>query len=148
MAIPATTAAPPAPSFASEAVPRAYHIAFSGAAGAFAGWVFNIIDPVGGAVFGVASYCASSLGRALTNVLHPNETAAKTTAHFLTFIASLAVGALAVSLAGFEITLMGAVGLSLAMTAVVLSLAIIPVCLMVSSPVANCVDNCSAQPHV
>jgi hypothetical protein len=141
MAIPATTAAPPvtavpaappAPSCASEAVLGLYNIALSGGAGALAAWAFTIIDPIGGAIFGVASALTNSLGRVMANV-PGTEAAVKTAVHFLTFIASLAVGAAAVTLAGFQITLMSAVGLSLAM---------IPAWIAVSCS-ANCIGCCA-----
>jgi hypothetical protein len=135
MAAPVTTRAP---SQASEAILGLYNVALSGCAGAFAAWAYTLINPIGGAVFGIAAGCANSLGSVIANSLPVNETAAKTAAHFLTFLASLGIGAFAATLAGFHITLMGAVALSLAM---------IPAWIIVSTS-ATCIGQCNAQPHV
>lgn len=100
---------------ASQVIMGAYNIGLSATTGALAGWAFNIIAPAGGAVFGVAYGIASSLAGTLANYMNVNETATKTALRFLSFAASLAAAAFVTGLAGFPLTLVGAVGLSLAM---------------------------------
>ncbi len=113
MSLPAVTSQPQSP--AMQAATAIAQVFGSAGIGALAGYAFGIINPVGGAVFGATSSLTSTLGNALAEQFGANQTAVKTTLYALSFIASFAVGIAVTTAVGFPITVMGAVGLTLAM---------------------------------
>ena len=99
-----------------RAILIAYDLGLRAAAGAFAGYAWSIINPIGGAIFGLASALTNTAGDAITASTVPmNETAAKTAMRVATFLLSVAAGIIATAAAGYTITVGAAVGLSLAM---------------------------------
>lgn len=84
------------------------------AMGALAGYAFSLINPIGGVVFGATSAMTGLLGNAIAQHLGANQTAVKTTLYALPLIASLVAGMVVTTAVGFPITVMGAIGLTLA----------------------------------
>ncbi len=100
---------------ASQILNGLYEIGVHGAAGALAGWACSIIDPVGGAIFGVSSAFTGVLANTLAERCCMDQTAARIAAFAVSFIASIAVGIIVTTAAGFPLTVLGAVGMTLAM---------------------------------
>lgn len=100
---------------AGQVITEIYHIGVSAGAGALAGLVFGIVNPVGGAIFGAAYAVTSLIGRALINCLPIEEAAAKTALHVASFILSIGIGIIATTYVGFTLTALGAIGMLFAM---------------------------------
>ncbi len=121
MATTSSTVAHPIPqptqprSLASQMLNGLYEIGVGGGAGALAGWACSIIDPIGGAVFGVSSAFTGVLANTLSERLCMDHTAARVAVWAVSFVASIAVGIIATAAAGFPLTVLGAVGMTLAM---------------------------------
>jgi hypothetical protein len=139
MSVDATTSsrAPQSPSQGSQIFNSIYEIGFNAASGAFAGWAFGIINPIGGAVFGASYALTHALASEVASKLHMDQTALKVAAWFVSFIASFGVGMLAATVAGFPITILGSVGMILAMLITSLALRMV-----VSG--AGCLSSCLA----
>jgi len=103
------------PSTGAQIFKAIYEIGFSSAAGALAGYLFNIINPMGGAVFGASMSLSRHVTSALAERFCMDQTALKVTAYLVSFIASIAVGVFSTTAAGFPLTTLGAVGMVLAM---------------------------------
>jgi len=93
-----------------------YEIGISAGAGALAGWVFGIIDPVGGAVFGASYALTSTIGNAIYKKLGMNQTALKIAAALASFAISAGVGIFVATTVGFPVTVLGGIGMVLVMT--------------------------------
>ena len=91
--------------------------------GALAGYAFEIIDPVGGAIFGATAELVVVIGDRLADKLCMNRTILKTAAYAVAFITSIGVGIFVTTAAGFPLTVTGAVGIVL--TSFVTSIGII-----------------------
>ncbi len=101
---------------AARGILTAYDFGLRAAAGAFAGYSWSIISPIGGAIFGLASAITNTIGDYIAESAVPmNETAAKTALRVATFLFSVAAGIIATSALGFTMTVGSALGLSLAM---------------------------------
>ncbi len=103
------------PSAASQILQGVYEVGVSAGAGALAGYMFSLINPVGGAVFGASMALTRLIGNALADKFLMNQTAMKITAWALSLIAGVGPGFLAATTLGFAITAWGAIGLTLAM---------------------------------
>jgi hypothetical protein len=139
MSVDATTSsrAPQSPSQGSQIFNSMYEIGINAGSGALAGWVFGIINPIGGAVFGASYALTHTFASEVAGKLHMDQTAFKVAAWFVSFIASVGVGMLAATVAGFPITILGAVGMILAMLVTSIALR------MVISG-AGCLSSCLA----
>jgi hypothetical protein len=102
-------------SLASQIVNGLDELTIGAASGALAGYAFKVIKPVGGAIFGLSATFAGAVADNLADRFSLHHTAAKTAVWALSFIASLGAGILAATAAGFPITVLGAVGMTLAM---------------------------------
>jgi hypothetical protein len=107
--------APYSPSLDTQIFNSIYEIGVSTGTGALAGWAFGIIDPVGGAVFGASHALTSTLVNAVADKLNMDHTALKTAACAISFIASVSVGIFATTTAGFPLTVLGSLGMLVAM---------------------------------
>lgn len=103
------------PSVASQILQGVYEVTVSAGAGALAGYMFTLINPVGGAVFGASMALTRLLGNTLADKFLMDQTAMKITAWTLSLIAGVGAGFLAATTLGFAITAWGAIGLTLAM---------------------------------
>ncbi len=103
------------PSLGAQIFNSIYEIGVSTGAGALAGWAFGIIDPVGGAVFGASYALTRTLANAFADKLCMGRTALRIAAWVVSFIASVSVGIFVATTAGFPLTVLGSVGMLLAM---------------------------------
>jgi hypothetical protein len=110
-----TSSTHPTQSPGSQLFNTIYEVGFSAAAGALAGYLFYIINPVGGAVFGAAMSLTGHIGAAVVDRLCIDQTALKVAFYAVSFIASVAVGFFATTAAGFPLTVLGSVGMVLTM---------------------------------
>ncbi|MBS0604439.1 MAG: hypothetical protein JSS60_05295 [Verrucomicrobia bacterium] len=92
-----------------------YEIGINAASGALAGYAFSLIDPIGGAIFGATSALSHTIATSLADRFAFNQTAVKIAVWAVSFVASVGLGLLAATVAGFPLTVMGAVGMTLAM---------------------------------
>lgn len=103
------------PSAAAQIVQGAYEVAVSAGAGALAGYMFTLINPVGGAVFGTTMALTRLIGSALADKFLMNQTAMKIMAWTLSLLAGVGAGFLAATGLGFAMTVSGAIGMTFAM---------------------------------
>jgi hypothetical protein len=105
----------PAIPTASQSLPRAIlEISSSVATGALAGYTFSIINPVGGAIFGLAASATRIVGNYPVDRLGFHSSIKKAL-HLFSFILGSAAGVYAASLAGYTLTVGGTVGMTVAM---------------------------------
>jgi hypothetical protein len=102
------------PSTGAQIFNAIYEIGVSTGAGALAGYFFTIINPVGGAIFGASCALTRTIGGALIDRFVTDPTL-KVAAYAVSFIASIAAGIFVATTAGFPLTVMGSVGMLLAM---------------------------------
>jgi hypothetical protein len=114
-----------------------YEIGLSTGAGALAGYVFGIINPIGGAVFGASSALTSTIALAIADKLGMDNTAFKIAAWVTTFIVSVGVGIFAATAAGFPLTVLGSVGMIFAMFVTTVAIRIV-------TNGAGCLSACAA----
>jgi hypothetical protein len=122
--IPDTTENDQSPSLGSQLFDGAYDIVFQAGAGYLAGYL-GIINPIGGAIFGATSVASTYALNFLAERLGINNTCLKVAIWSLSFVASLAIAAAVTTAAGFPITLMGALGLTLAMVVTSIAISIV-----------------------
>ncbi len=91
-----------------------YEIGVSTGAAALAGYMFSIINPVGGAVFGATYALTNIIADTVADKVLPNATL-KVVAYAVSFFASVAAGIFAATTMGFPLTVIGSVGMLLAM---------------------------------
>jgi hypothetical protein len=92
-----------------------YHVGLGAGVGALTGYVFGIINPAGGAIFGAVSTLTSIFATAIADQFCMNQTALKVGVVIASFIASIGIGILVTSALGFSLTIPGAIGMVLAM---------------------------------
>lgn len=99
--------------------PQIYEVVFNAGAGAYAAYLFTLVNPVGGAIFGVTRTVTSIIvSRALD---HPraarfidNSTEGRTLKTAINFFAGLGAAWAVMAFAGFPITFSATIGLFLA----------------------------------
>jgi hypothetical protein len=127
---------------------KIYEIGVTTAAGALAGHVFGIINPVGGAVFGASCALTWTLADAISDKVFAvpapgshsefimNRTALKTAAWFVSLAVSIGVGIFAATTAGFPLTVLGGVGM-------LLTMAVTSIAMRVVGQVSKCLFACT-----
>ena len=103
---------------ASRAIVNMYNIGVTAGAGALAGLVFGIINPIGGAIFGATTATAYLIGKTINNSLSPQDPGAKTALDVAAFVLSIGLGIMAATYAGFTLTALGAIGMVFAIVLV------------------------------
>ncbi len=117
MAVVTTTNTPSTqqvPSNGAKIFNAIYEIGVTTGAGALAGYLFSIINPVGGAVFGATYAFTNIIANTVADKVLPNA-ALKVVACVASFFASVAVGIFAATTIGFPLTVLGSVGMLVAM---------------------------------
>ncbi len=92
-----------------------YSVGLSAGTGALTGYVFGVINPIGGLAFGAASALVGAVGRGIASHISEDNMALKVATYALTFIAGIAASVAAVTLLGFPITLGSFILLTLGM---------------------------------
>ena len=103
------------PSCADQILNGLYQIGVSTLSGALAGYLFTIIDPVGGAIFGATSALTGVFANALAERFGMDQTASKIILWSVSFMVSIAAAVLVTTAAGFPLTVLGALGMTCAM---------------------------------
>ena len=113
---------PQTPSIARQVIESVSKIGIQTGAGALAGYAFGMINPVGGAVFGLAS----TAGQIIADKINENFYGNRTNVKVANYILSIAIGAGAVALAGIPLSFGATVGLTAAMilTTIAINLAV------------------------
>jgi hypothetical protein len=103
------------PSYCSQILDGVSTIGMSAGAGALAGYLFSIVNPVGGAVFGGTSALISLVGNKIAQRVGVNSFALRVALYAVAFFASIAVSAIATTALGFPLTVSAGVILSIGM---------------------------------
>lgn len=111
-----------------------YSVGFSAGTGALAGYVFGVINPVGGLVFGATSALVEAIGYGIMS-RQENE-ALKTTTYVLSFIAGIAASVAAVTALGFPLTVGTVILLTLGMLVRIIAAGLV---LKVSKCYSSCI---------
>ena len=109
------TASEPHEPIGSQLLNGVFQIGFNSASGYLAGFAFGIVNPVGGAIFGATSAASSLLISLLAEKMGVNNTCAKVAITGASFIIGIGIAAAAATAAGFPITFMAGLGLTLTM---------------------------------
>ena len=115
MAIAASHANNQPPSIPQLIMEGIYTVGVSAGTGALTGYVFGIINPVGGLVFGVTNALVGTIGRGLISRISEENSALKVAAYVLTAIVSIGASVAAVAALGFPLTIGSFILLSLGM---------------------------------
>ena len=114
--------------------------------GALAGWTFNLIDPIGGAIFGAVHLITLAASRVLLDYIFDDSAKGKALKNVFSFFASIAASTFVTTLAGYTITVMSGIGLSIAMLAVLFAVACLAKCCPCLKPLLG-IDDDEAQPE-
>jgi hypothetical protein len=113
------------PPFAIQLLSNTVKVVACGATGYIAAMVFSIVDPVGGAIFGVSSTASGIVIEFLVEKLGISSTCAKVAFFAFTFIASTAIATAITTASGFPITFLGSIGLTIAMFVTAVTITIV-----------------------
>lgn len=103
------------PSLASKILEGVYEVSVSAGAGALAGYLFTIINPVGGAIFGATMDLTRLIGDALADKFLMDQTSLKIAAYVVSLIVAAGAGFLVTTALGFPITVLGTIGMVITM---------------------------------
>jgi hypothetical protein len=102
--------------YLTQIIDKTDEIARYAGAGVLGGYVFSIIDPIGGAVFGATSTLIDKAGEKITELAAPgSRSACKFFIHKALLITNITVSAFATNALGFPVTVFGGAKLMLAM---------------------------------
>lgn len=115
--------------------------------GALAGWTFNLIHPIGGAIFSAVQLATFAVSKALLDNIFDDTAQGKTLKYALSFFASIAVATFVTTDAGYTITLMSGIALSIGMVAVLFAIAFLVECCPCIKPLLGMQPDDQAQPE-
>jgi len=128
------------PTLGTQIIHGIYNVGVTTAAGAMAGYAFSFINPIGGAIFGATTGLADTIANSLAERFAFNSTAVKIAVWAVSAVVSIGLGLLAVTAAGFPLTVVGSVGMTVAMIVTGIAVKIVTVGVVCCSA---CIGSCA-----
>lgn len=124
-----------------------FRLVASSTAGALAGWTFNLIHPMGGAIFGGVFAITDVLSENLLAYVFDDSAQGKALKIAFSLFANLVAATFITTLAGYTITVMSGIGLTMGMLAVAFAVGFLAHCCPCLKPLLGMKNDDQAQPQ-